>query len=141
MYHKGDNNMKFFIFLTMIFLHIYDDFFTQSKSFVVDGKQKSWWEKNCPDKMYKNDYKVVLAVHGFSWAFVVHIPFIIMMYQSGRNDVWWLIGLSILGQSIIHSIIDDLKANRHLINLFVDQYFHLVQITVIWTLFFKYIFV
>ena len=38
---------------------------------------------------------------------------------------------------MIHSVVDDLKANRKKINLIEDQFIHLVQITVTWFLLFQ----
>ena len=38
----------------MIFCHIVDDYYLQGK--LASMKQKSWWEKNAPDRLYKYDY-------------------------------------------------------------------------------------
>ena len=61
-----------FILAAMIFLHILDDYGLQSKclSFL---KQKSWWDKEAPDRMYEYDYIWALLMHGFSWAFTKRI--------------------------------------------------------------------
>lgn len=42
----------------MIFSHIIDDYYLQG--WMASAKQKSWWEQNAPDKLYKYDYLVVL---------------------------------------------------------------------------------
>lgn len=43
-----------FIILWMIFFHIVDDYYLQG--WLAHTKQKSWWEKNAPDELYKHDY-------------------------------------------------------------------------------------
>lgn len=45
---------KIFILFTMIFCHIVDDYYLQG--WLASAKQKSWWEKNAPEKLYKYDY-------------------------------------------------------------------------------------
>ena len=44
---------KIFILLLMIFLHIVDDYYLQG--WLASAKQKSYWEQNAPDKLYKYD--------------------------------------------------------------------------------------
>jgi len=107
----------------MIFFHILDDFCLQS-CWLVDGKQKSWWERNAPDPMYRNDYIVALLVHGFSWSFATMIP--LMVCISGHPTALFYVVL--VGNALLHSIIDDAKANRKRINLIIDQLLHLFQL-------------
>ena len=64
------SNMEFLtviLLLSMIFCHIVDDYYLQG--FLASAKQKSWWEKNLPNKLYKNDYIIALFEHAFSWTF------------------------------------------------------------------------
>ena len=61
----------------MIFLHVVDDYYLQG--ILAQLKQKSWWEKNAPDPLYKNDYKVALVTHAFSWTFMIMLPITITM--------------------------------------------------------------
>lgn len=57
--------MKYFIILiTMIFCHIVDDYYLQG--WLASAKQRSWWEKNAPDNLYKHDYLMALFMHSFS---------------------------------------------------------------------------
>ena len=44
------------LIFTMIFCHIVDDYYLQG--WLASAKQKSWWETNAPDELYKNDYKI-----------------------------------------------------------------------------------
>ncbi len=114
-----------YLILTMIFFHIVDDYYLQ-KGLLNNLKQKSWWQENAPEKLYCYDYIVGLAVHGFSWAFMVMLPIAFI------KD--WDIGASFLVAFVInwflHSFIDDLKANRHKTNLIQDQLAHIAQIIV-----------
>lgn len=110
-----------FIFLFMLFCHIVDDYYLQG--WLASAKQKSWWEKNAPDKMYRNDYKVALVCHSFSWTFMIMLPIAI---ATSWNMGWLFLAYPI--NMIIHMIVDDLKANKKKINLIQDQNIHLAQI-------------
>lgn len=108
--------------LLMIFLHILDDF--KFQGYLANMKQKSWWKENAPDKLYKYDYIVSLVVHSFSWAFMVMLPYLIKI----KFDLNLYFVSCFVLNIIIHSIVDDLKANKRKINLFDDQAIHLGQI-------------
>lgn len=116
----------------MIFCHIFDDYHLQG--WLASAKQKSWWEENAPDQLYKNDYLVVLLMHSFSWSFMIMlIPTIyIILFGGVWNPVLFV------GNIILHMYIDNLKANKKKINLIQDQSFHMLQI--IWTWFCMIIF-
>lgn len=116
-----------FILLSMIFLHIIDDYTLQG--IMKSLKQKQWWKDNASDSLYKYDYIMVLLMHSFSWTFMIMIPISIaaMMYYTFK----WNISAYIINM-IIHAIVDDLKANKRKINLIVDQTIHLIQIFVTW---------
>lgn len=121
-----------FILLSMIFCHIVDDYYLQG--ILASMKQKSWWNKNAPDKMYKYDYIVALLMHSFSWSFMVMLPVTIYVILCNLNLHTILIIIYIVN-TIIHAIVDDLKANKLKINLIVDQSIHLVQILLTWLIF------
>lgn len=105
--------------LTMIFLHIVDDYYLQGV--LAKMKQKTFW-KDAGEK-YKYDYLMALFMHSFSWAFMVMIPTMI-----NNCFIWWLFVLNL----IVHFITDHLKANLYKINLIVDQSIHLIQIILTW---------
>lgn len=120
------------ILLTMIFFHIIDDYYLQG--ILASLKQKEWWEKNAPDELYKNDYKMALFMHAFSWSFMIMLPLVVYAYISGLtlkigNVFWYIINLA------IHAYVDNLKANKGKINLIQDQLIHLIQIVVTWGVF------
>lgn len=113
---------KIFIVLWMIFFHIADDYYLQG--WLASAKQKSWWEKNSPDELYKKDYIWALIMHAFSWTFMIMLP---IAYRMRFNVTAAFIMMFIINWAI-HAIVDDLKANKHLTNLWTDQLIHLFQI-------------
>lgn len=118
--------MKLFILFTMIFTHIVDDYYLQG--ILANLKQKSWWENQKSYKpMYKYDYIVALIMHAFSWSFMISLPILYLGFTK------WIV-VTIILNTIIHGIVDDLKANKHKINLIVDQFIHIVQIVITWVL-------
>ncbi len=129
--------IKIGILLIMIFLHIKEDF---NQGIIADLKQKSWWKKNEPDKMYKNDYKIVLFLHAFSWTFVMMLPVVIYAIMNNvfndKKIYYFFIIAVFIGNLIIHYIIDDMKANKRTINLMTDQLIHIGQIVYMWILVF-----
>lgn len=116
---------KVFIVLTMIFLHIVDDYYLQG--ILASMKQKLWWRKQeqYTDK-YKYDYIVALVMHSFSWAFMIMLPIaFISGFQVGTEFV-----VTFATNAILHGIVDDLKANKFKINLVQDQAIHVAQIII-----------
>lgn len=118
--------MKLFILFVMIFAHIVDDYYLQG--ILASLKQKTWWENQKSYKpMYKYDYIVALIMHAFSWSFMISLPILYLGFTK------W-ISVAIILNTIIHGIVDDLKANKHKINLIVDQSIHIIQIVITWIL-------
>lgn len=118
--------MKLFILFVMIFAHIVDDYYLQG--ILANLKQKSWWENQKNYKpMYKYDYIVALIMHAFSWSFMISLPILYLGFTK------WIV-VTIILNTIIHGIVDDLKANKHKINLIVDQSIHIAQVVITWIL-------
>ena len=113
-----------FVLLSMVFCHIVDDYYLQGKLALF--KQKSWWEEKAPDQLYKYDYIVGLIMHSFSWAFMVMLP--VTVSQEFQIDAVFMI--MFITNTIVHAIVDDLKANKRKINLVTDQSIHIGQIIV-----------
>ena len=111
------------ILMLMFFAHIVDDYYLQG--WLASAKQKKWWEQNAPDKLYRFDYIMALVCHSFSWSFMIMLPWII---YAGSSLNFALIAIPV--NVIIHAIVDDLKANKHKLNLIQDQLIHLAQIVV-----------
>ena len=108
------------IFLTMIFLHIVDDYYLQG--ILAQMKQKKFWKEQAPDELYKYDYIWALIMHAFSWTFMIMLPLIFVSPISPAFYVIFVVNLA------IHAYVDNLKANKHKINLWQDQLIHLAQI-------------
>ena len=118
--------MKGFILACMLFCHVVDDYALQG--ILASMKQKGWWKKNSPDAMYRHDYLMALAMHSFSWAFMIMLP--LTAYSLIVDGVWfpWLYAI----HGAIHFYVDDLKANKRKINLCADQIIHILQIIITW---------
>lgn len=122
---------KILLLLTMIFMHIVDDYYLQG--WLASAKQKSWWKQNSPDELYKYDYIMALFMHSFSWAFMIMI--VPSLYALSRtteiNTVAFQIVLVFIFNLLMHMGTDHSKANLKRINLVQDQLIHLFQI--VWT--------
>ena len=127
--------MKFLLLFIMIFCHIVDDYYLQG--ILASMKQSKWWETNAPDEMYKNDYKAALAAHAFSWAFMIMLPLLIYAITHNYDGIFYGYYVpALLGNAALHCYIDNLKANKHAINLITDQALHMAQIAVTYIWFF-----
>lgn len=121
--------MNLFILCAMIFCHILDDYTLQG--WLADAKQKQWWKVNAPDPMYKYDYIMALIMHSLSWSFMIMLP--IAIYFHFNVNVIFIVVFIL--NSIIHCIVDDLKANKHKVNLIQDQIIHLLQVLLTYIIF------
>ena len=126
---------KILLLLTMIFLHIVDDYYLQG--WLASAKQKSYWEQNAPDKLYKHDYIMALFMHSFSWAFMIMVvPSVYTLINTTNIDNASLaIVLVFLTNLCVHMVVDNSKANLKKINLVQDQSYHLAQIIITWIAF------
>lgn len=122
--------VSFLILLSMLFCHIIDDYKIQG--ILSSLKQRDWWIKNAPGKLYKHDYIMALIEHSFCWTFSIHLPILIYSLVSANSIVCAYI-VTFLLNVICHAITDDLKANKKKINLIVDQFIHLGQIILTWS--------
>lgn len=116
--------MKLLILFVMIFAHIVDDYFLQG--ILAKMKQKTWWEENAPDKMYRYDYIVALITHAFSWSFMITVPTLLI------SDKYFIMCIFIMVNTIVHAYVDNEKANKNRINLIVDQLCHMIQVIGLW---------
>ena len=121
-----DDRMRLML-ISMIFLHIISDYILQTDS-IAKFKQKKNWEEYDTEEKYKNDYKVMLLVHAFSWAIITFLPILVEF-----KDVYRYI-IVVLGNTYMHALIDDQKCNKYKINLVQDQIFHLMQIGIVFTI-------
>ena len=128
--------MKLIILIFMFFCHIIDDYYLQGC--LANLKQKSWWEKQTSNKLYKNDYKIALLEHGFSWSFMIMLPTLIYMFYINNILIIPYVCALIIN-FLVHSFIDNLKANKLCINLVTDQCLHFCQILITWFVFYNFI--
>ena len=119
-----------FILATMIFLHIIDDYVLQVPC-LCNLKQKSFWEKNAPQKIYENDYICALFMHGLSWSFMIMLPIAVALNFNVDINFFCMFIIN----AVFHAAIDDLKANKYSINLWQDQLTHIGQIVVTFVLY------
>ena len=105
--------------------HLVADYTLQG--WLADGKQKSWWDKisngNLPPK-YRYDYIAAMICHALYWSIAICLP----LWNSPVLP--WAVAVN----TIVHAIVDDLKANKKSINLVQDQLLHLAQIIITATL-------
>ena len=118
--------MEILVLMLMLFCHIVDDYYLQG--ILASMKQKSWWKESALEGLYKYDYIVALMMHSFSWAFMIYLPITIWCLILGGT---WCPQV-IIANMIIHSIVDNEKANKRSINLIQDQLIHIIQIFVTW---------
>jgi hypothetical protein len=110
-----------FVFLWMIFFHVVADYNLQG--WLASAKQKSYWEANAPDELYKHDYICALIMHSISWTFMIMLP--IAYYQGFAIDGMFV--AIFIANVILHAQIDNMKANQKLIILWHDQIMHFIQ--------------
>lgn len=120
------------VLLLMFLFDIIDDFVLQPIC-LSKLKQKRYWIEECKKYnlnilKYDTDYITALLIHGLSWSIMIHVP---LMFLGGIRDDFFLL-LSVLLNTVIHAIIDNLKANKLKINLDVDQCLHGLQIVITW---------
>ena len=118
-----------FVIILMVFCHIVDDYYLQG--WLASAKQRQWWKDNAPDKLYRFDYIWALIMHSFSWAFMIMLP--IALFNSFAISGAF-VGMLVFNM-IMHAFVDDLKANKRMINLWTDQFCHMVQITATFIIF------
>jgi hypothetical protein len=120
------------ILFIMILLHIIDDFVLQPVC-LSKLKQKEFWKRNVSEedynKLYEHDYFAALVIHGLSWSIMIHLPFLLIGHYHSAP-----VACFIICQCILHSYIDNEKANKKKINLIDDQAMHFAQIVISWCL-------
>jgi len=122
--------IKTILLLTMLYFHIMDDY--RHQGILASMKQKSWWQQNAPDGMYRNDYIVALFEHAFSWTFAIHIPAIFYKAVVGWDMGIGLFLFVFIFMWTMHAFVDHMKANLHMLNLAQDQLVHLAQVVFVW---------
>lgn len=119
----GDEIFGFYIhlLLSMFMGHVIGDSVFQTSSISLK-KRESYWKSYGNYKRYF--YIFYLLVHSFIWSSTIHISLLIILGVKYFNKIL----ISYIVNILLHSIIDDMKANRKLFNLIVDQFLHSLQI-------------
>lgn len=117
------------LILLTILAHLVADFTLQG--WFCNAKQKVWWLIECEKfkvdfEDYKHDYKVALFLHSLYWSIIVLLPALFLSKISNETLLFLLVC-----NTLIHCGIDNEKANKGTMNLFVDQLFHFIQLTII----------
>ena len=125
--------LKTVLLLTMLFCHIVDDYYLQG--WLAQAKQKEWWKKNAPYRLYKNDYIMALCEHAFSWTFMIMLVPTIYTYFNPYDAAYKMYVLAFAFNWALHCVVDDCKANKKSINLICDQLIHILQVVMTWIVF------
>ena len=123
-------SQRLLILFIMIFCHLIDDYKLQG--ILANMKQRKWWKENANKYLYRNDYKIALIEHAFSWSFTTTLPFLVIAFIQNNELLAVLLIVSYIINTAIHTFVDDLKANKFKINLVEDQLAHLLQIICTW---------
>ena len=107
---------EIFVICLMLFMHIIDDYVLQAPC-LCDLKQKSFWEKNAPQPLYRYDYIVALLMHAFSWSFMVMLPIAIALGFNIDTNFIIMLGAN----TLFHALIDDLIAEINRLNNLVSS--------------------
>ena len=118
-------------------LHLIADYVLQGV--LADLKQKSWWHEHVIKKIweeysentyewrhrvwrkYEFDYLIGLYCHALMWSIVTFFP---LMWFCSPGAFTVLINVN----TLMHLVVDHMKANIHCINLIEDQLIHLAQV-------------
>ena len=112
-----------FVICLMLFMHVLDDYVLQAPC-LCNLKQRDFWKKNAPEEQYKKDYIVALIMHSLSWSFMIMLPIALALdFNVGWGFVYWFVF-----NTALHAITDHLKANVKVINLWIDQSCHMIQL-------------
>ena len=112
-----------------VFCHVFDDYFLQGC--LANLKQKSWWDKQLEHETevvktyYSHDYIMALVCHAMSWSVSIMVP---LIYTQPYKHLFYVVAFVI--NTVLHALVDDLKANRKILNLVQDQYIHFLQIII-----------
>lgn len=116
------------ILFAMLYMHIKSDF---NQGIIASMKQSKWWKDNYNNELYKNDYRIVLVIHSVEWSISI-LFFPVAHYILTGGDSIVVVIAAFIANVIIHTRVDDSKANRLTINLITDQVIHFIQISITW---------
>ena len=77
---------------------------------------------------------MALYEHAFSWSFIMALPLLIVAIWQQNQFLYFVLFFSYIVNTLQHAYIDDMKANKHKINLIHDQVYHFHQVLLTWIL-------
>lgn len=131
------------IFWLCMLLHLIADYTLQGC--LANLKQKKWWDEQLRQitystkepktpveqanifHKYQYDYIAGLICHALMWSIMTYLPLLLVGTPKEFSA-------AVLVNTIVHWVVDDLKANKFRINLIQDQLLHVVQIAITVTL-------
>ena len=135
----------------MIFMHFIGDVYLQGNN-LSSFKRREYWEKveRKTGKKHSFSHLCFLLLHSFLWSFCMLFPILLKIVfiqclitanivpepVSFQNLILFYIS-SIIGNTIIHGLIDNAKSNLKQIGDIEDQILHIVQVTVTFILYLK----
>lgn len=122
-----------YLFPTMIACHYLADYPLQG--IIANLKQEKWWKENYDSDKNEANAEVALMLHGVFWSFMIVLPIMLFALLTKQYNIrlyYWMLVIN----SLIHSIIDDMKCNVNLISYRTDQYIHLIQIFITWVIYY-----
>ena len=121
------------LLLLCMWMHVLDDFVLQ-KACLCELKQRDWWQKLIGHEFkatkYAQDYIMALVMHAISWSVSIALPLILYSLYTGMALDCLFFWTACCVNAVIHAFVDDMKANRLMLNLVDDQAIHIVQIVV-----------
>lgn len=120
----GNTIIDFYIhlILSMFLMHVIGDSIFQS--ITLSMKKRKYYWKDYND--YRNYlYIFYLLLHSFIWSTTIHFSLILIM---GIKIITRMFIISYIINILLHSVIDDMKANRKMIGMIIDQFLHSLQI-------------
>lgn len=135
-----NNKFNLFVYFSVIiFLNIIASYFFDTGKL----KSKDFWDVNLEkagDKLKdlnKNSYSVALSAAAFIWAFIIHIPIIVLIYYFNISIEWYKLALSLFINFIFHRMIDNDFTNKKTTGFYGEQWGYFLLCTwtgFIWTM-------
>lgn len=122
--------MKALILFTMIFLHIVGEFYLQGM--LAKMKKKRWWYRHEPEDGGRYNHIAALIIHGYSWSFIVHLPFTGLIVLCDMFDCMAVLSLSLLSHAVLHALLANDRINHDFLDFADEQACHVAQVFIVW---------
>lgn len=115
------------VFWLCVLMHLIADYNLQG--ILSDLKQSSWWNEQLSKAQIRNidkyafDFIAGPGCHALMWSIMTCLPLLLVVSPV-------VFSICVLANTVVHGVVDHMKANMYLINLCQDQVLHLIQIAV-----------